>query len=265
MTFFDGLILGLVQGLTEFLPVSSTGHLILAREFFHIGETDGLAVDAVLQLGTVLAVLLYFRSDLWKIFQTFLQFLFRKEVDSKEKTLLFSIFFGTIPAVIFGLLLEKKMEVAFRDDFLVAIMLIFGSILFVIAEAWGKQMSTLTIKKGIGIGFFQCLALLPGVSRSGATISGGLLLGLSREEAARFSFLLSFPIIAGSGLLKLKSLFSLGLLSSIGAPLFLGFITSFLVGLLTIGFLLRFLKTHSLIPFAIYRTALAFGILLFAL
>lgn len=263
MNFFSALILGVVQGLTEFLPVSSSGHLILAREILGLQTENGLAVDAILQLATILAVGIYFYKDLINLAKTAVFVILNKPIDQKNKILLIAIILGTIPALIAGLLLEKTMETVFRSAELVAITLILGSALFWLAEKMAKQNKPLDINNGFLIGLFQTLALVPGVSRSGSTISGGLILGLTREQAARFSFLLSFPIILGSGLKKFLDLQKEHLISSLGYPLLLSFITAFIVGLLCIHFLLRYLKNHSLNIFIIYRIWLAFVVLYF--
>ncbi len=233
------IVLGLVQGLTEFIPVSSSGHLILVREFLTIHGND-LAFDAILQLATILAVLVYFWKDLWGLLY-----------DWKKLKI---IIIATIPAVVFGLLLEKYMETVFRNVLLVAIMLAVGSFIMLLSEYFSTKDKTLTLKNGFIIGLFQCLALIPGMSRSGMTISGGLFTGLNREEATRFSFLLSFPIILGSGLKKLLDF------PHIDAGLSIAFVVSFIVGLGAIHFLIKFLKNHSLRLFAWYRIILAITI-----
>lgn len=264
MDYIDSVILGLVQGLTEFIPVSSSAHLLIFREWLGVNDSSGMAFDAVLQLATILAVLIYFRKDLWRLFMAACKWVLRKEVVVEDKNTLLAIMVGTIPAVIAGLLLEGYMETVFREVSLVAVTLILGSAIFYAAEKYGYQTGEVSWKKGLLIGCFQCLALVPGMSRSGMTISGGLFAGLSREAAARFSFLLSFPIIAGSGLKKLLDLSQEGLLSTIGPNLFIGSFVSFVVGLAAIHFLIKFLKSHSLKSFAWYRIGLAI-ILLIAL
>jgi len=262
MDSFSALILGAVQGLTEFLPVSSSGHLILARDALGLQTDNGLAVDAVLQLATVLAVAVYFRRDLWRLAVTAVRWVFRRPVAPADRTLLAAIVIGTVPAVALGLPLEHVMETLFRDARLVALALVAGSALFWYAERAARKNASLTVRKGAGIGLFQALALVPGMSRSGATISGGLILGLTREDAARFSFLLSFPVILGSGMKMLLDLEGAGQLSALGLPLVIGFVTAFAVGMVAIHWLLRFLRTHSLRPFAVYRVILAAGVLL---
>jgi undecaprenyl-diphosphatase len=259
MTIFEAIILGFVQGVTEFLPISSSGHLILMRDLLQIEAVGALAFDAVLQLATVLAVIIYFRNDLWVLTQTALRKLGRLPVNQKDLTLLYAILIGTIPAVIVGLLLESTMETVFRSSLLVAGVLVAGSLLFIYAEwVYSKSVpqNEMTVKKGIQIGLFQCLALIPGMSRSGASIAGGMLLGLTRAEAARFSFLLAIPILLGAGAKKLIDLIQIGGDVSWGA-LVVGSFVAFWTGLFAIHFLLSFVRRHSLWPFIWYRLLLA--------
>lgn len=253
MNFLSAVFLGIIQGLTEFIPVSSTGHLILFRELMNMEVTGTLAFDAVLQLATALAVLIYFWRDLWNIFK------------NRDFKLIFILIIGTIPAMFLGLFLEDLMDTKLRSTFVVAISLISGSVLFYLVEKFYKQKLELNYKSALIIGLFQCFALVPGFSRSGATISGGLFMGLKREVAIRFSFLLSLPIILGSGLKKILDLSQIneGLtLIDVGSPLLIASIFAFISGLLAINFLLKFLKNHSLNYFGIYRLILAFIILI---
>ena len=169
----------------------------------------------------------------------------------------------SVPAVIFGLLLEKKMDTVFRDStVIVAVSLILGSILFYFAEKFAKYNSEISPKKGLAVGLFQCLALVPGFSRSGATISGGLLVGLNREAATRFSFLLALPVILGSGLLKLLEIIKSGAIASEASSIFWASLFAFVSGLLAIHFLIKFLRNHSLNYFGAYRIVLAVIILI---
>jgi undecaprenyl-diphosphatase len=259
MTYVEAIVLGIVQGLTEFLPVSSTGHLILARTVFGLNDAQGLAIDAVLQLATVAAVFVYFFPDIWLLTQTALRKLGRLPVNKKEETLLYALIIGTIPAVFFGLLLESFMESTFRSPLLVAFVLVAGSILFMYAEYVYQnkpRTNEITIASGIKIGLFQVLALIPGMSRSGATIAGGMLLGLSRSEAARFAFLLAIPVIAGAGVKKLLELIVSDTAISWG-PVIIGSAVAFVTGLLAIHLLLAFVRSHTLWPFIWYRLILA--------
>lgn len=261
MGIFDAIILGIVQGITEFLPISSTGHLILARAWLSISADHGLAIDAVLQLSTALAVLIYFRRDIKAITFDFFT--------GRERKLGSAIVLGTIPAVVAGLFLESYMETTFRSAELVAWMLMAGSLLFLAAEYAAKRyamwglVTSVTPARGFVVGLFQCLALIPGMSRSGSTIVGGLFLGFTREEAARFGFLLSLPILFGSGLKKLFELSGEGLLPMLGFPLALSALVAFLVGLAAIHYLLRYLRNHTLMVFVIYRVFLAGVVFLF--
>lgn len=257
MTFSSGIILGAVQGITEFLPISSSGHLILAREFFGLYADHGLAVDAVLQLATSLAVLAYFRRDIAGMIRTFFAYVSGKAVGERDRIMFLAVMLGTVPVVAAGLMLEGFMETVFRNPLLVAGALAAGSILLFAAEKLASQDNDLSLRRGIAIGFFQVLALVPGFSRSGATISGGLIFGMKREDAARFSFLLSFPAILGSGMKKLIELYGGQALGEFGLPLAASFAVSFAVGLLSIHFFLRFLRRHTLHVFAAYRLLLA--------
>jgi undecaprenyl-diphosphatase len=255
MDIFPSIILGIIQGLTEFLPISSSGHLILTREVFGISPEGGLAYDAVLQLATALAVLVYFRKDFLSLLKGFWGLLRGEVVERKTRILIWAIILGTIPAGVLGILLQDYMETTFRTSAFVGATLLLGALLFWCAEKVAKQNMELTVRKGLYIGLFQSLALFPGTSRSGATISGGLILGLTREEAAKFSFLLSFPIIFGSGLVKMLGL--AGESAPVNLSLFVGATASFVVGILAIHYLLKYLKNHTLNIFIWYRVVLA--------
>ena len=252
MPFWDAIILGIVQGLTEFIPVSSSGHLIVVRQFLGINTEGGLAFDAVLQLATTLAVILYFWKDIWNL--------------RNNWKLIKILIIATIPAVVLGLLLEKKMETVFRDPKLVTVTLIFGALLMFVAERIYKSrfvnQNPLTLKRGFVIGLFQSLALIPGTSRSGSTVSGGLIMGLNREEATRFSFILSVPILLGTGAKKLLEIIKAGSFDG-GPALAWGSVTAFVVGLFAIHFLLNYLKKHTLNAFVVYRIILAVVLFLF--
>lgn len=259
MTLLEAVGLGVLQGITEFLPISSSGHLILARALFGIEDYNALAFDAVLQLASIIAVVVYFFPDIWQLTQTALRKLGRLPVNVRDETLLYAILLGTIPAVLLGLSLESLMETLFRNPLLVAGVLVAGSVLFMYAE-WRylhePRTNDMTVRKGLIIGCFQSLALIPGMSRSGATIVGGMLLGLSRAEAARFAFLLALPVITGAGLKKFLELIVNGGEVS-WAPLFVAALASFLAALLAIHFMLSFVRRHTLWPFIWYRLILA--------
>ncbi|MDP3996320.1 MAG: undecaprenyl-diphosphate phosphatase [bacterium] len=271
MTIFESVVLGVVQGLTEFIPVSSSGHLILVRELLGINGGSALAYDAVLQLFTSFAIIFYFRQDIWKAFLSIFgnekngnlengsltEDLLRNRKESK--VLIWSLVLGTIPAVLAGLFLEDYMATVFRQVWMVSWMLILGSVLFLLAEWFGKKRGELTVGRGFVVGLFQVLSLFPGMSRAGATISGGLFAGLTREAATRFAFLLGFPVLFGSGL---KKLIELGGTGDITFSLIVGSVASFFVGLAAIHFLIRYLKTHTLLVFVIYRLILAVVIII---
>ncbi len=260
MTYLSAIILGMVEGATEFIPVSSSGHLIIARQIMGENISGALAFDAVLQFAATFALLVYFRKEVWNLALTFLDLVMQKNISEKDMTLFWAIVIGTVPAIIFGLLLEKQMDTIFRNVRLVSLTLVLGSLLFWIADKVSVKFEgrnkVLNLWRGIVVGFFQCLALVPGVSRSGATISGGLISGLSKDEAVKFSFLLSIPILLGSGAKKLFEIRS-DIFGGEGGLLLAGSITAFIVGLISINFLIKYLKSHDLGLFIWYRVALA--------
>ena len=267
MTTLQAVFLGIIQGITEFLPISSSGHLVLARELFGISDTGGLGFDAVLQLASGVAVIIYFRNDLLSMSKSVCSAFSRRcsPFTIEGGVLGSAIALATIPAVIAGMYVEPLMETAFRSVGIVAGALAAGSILMVWAErTWKHRVSRnlgftpLTITRGFYIGLFQVLALIPGFSRSGATISGGLALGLSREQAGRFSFLLAIPVICGAGI---KKLLDGGVTWS--APLVVGTLVSFAVSMGAIAFLLSYIRRNSLLPFVGYRLGLAALLLFF--
>ena len=264
-------LLGTIQGLTEFLPVSSTGHLILAEEILGVDEDRyGLAFDAALHMGTLIALLAYFGTRWIDLARAGLRSLSERSLADEQGRIAWLIVLGTIPAAIIGFLFQDTIEDAFRSPALVATMLIAFSGVFVLAEAIGKRvrrMRDLDRADALIVGFAQAGALVPGVSRSGATISAGLLRNVDRAEAATFAFLLSAPIIAGAVASQMPGVvrdFANGSLGWNDAAFFLtGFACAGVVGYVSIAFLLRFLVTNTLIPFAAYRVAL--GLLVFAL
>lgn len=253
MNIFYAILAGAIQGLTEFLPISSTGHLIIFENIFSISQEQfGLTFDASLHLGTLAAVLIFFRKDYIKILNL-------------KNRLLTLLFFGTLPAVIIGLLFEKQISTTLRSTTVVAVSLIVFSFVIILAEKYGKKLqkrSDITIIFALIIGLFQSIALIPGVSRSASTISGGLFLGLKRDEAARFAFLLSGPIIAGAGLKKFLEIPSSSLSGSEINFILIGMISSAIFGFITIKYFLKFLQNNSLIPFVYYRIILGALLLL---
>jgi len=256
MNLLQAIVLGIVQGLTEFLPISSSGHLRIVPALFG-WDDPGTAFTAVLQLGTIAAVLVYFASDIRRIFMAWIRGLRDAGARNADYKLGWMIVLGTLPISVLGLLLRHWVSDQGRNLTLIGTTLIVFGVVLAIAERFGKQrreIEALSVRDGVAIGFAQAAALVPGVSRSGATISAGLALGMTREAAARFSFLLSIPAIVLSGLFELKDL---GDNSSASATAtIVAVIVSFVVGYLSIAFLLRFLAHHSTYVFSIYRVAL---------
>jgi len=263
MGVLEAIILGIVQGLTEFLPISSSGHLILTRELFGIAGESALAFDAVLHFATALAVLIYFWKDIVNLAGSFLNWILRRPIEATQLRMLIAIIVATIPAVLLGLLLEGYLETVFRNPLLVVVALIVGSAIIWGAE-WMYKRNELIVsevvpsgKSALLIGFFQSLALIPGMSRSGMAMSGGMLLGLSREDATRFAFLLAVPLLLGAGAKKLLELSENGVLFADSVALAAGAASAFIVGLFVIHYLLKFVRTHSLMVFVWYRLLLA--------
>jgi undecaprenyl-diphosphatase len=258
MSLLEAIVLGLVQGLTEFLPISSTAHLRIVPAF--VGWDDpGAAFTAVTQLGTMAAVLLYFRADLVRIVLAWARSFVRREARREHDARLgWYIFFGTIPIGIFGLLFKDQIENGARNLYLIGTTLIALGLVLLLAERVAtrtRKMTSLRPRDAAAIGLAQAAALVPGVSRSGATITAGLFLGLEREAAARYSFLLSIPAVVLSGLFELGSIGSGE--RSIGAfPLVVATVLAFVVGYASIAFMLRYLARHSTGVFVAYRIAL---------
>lgn len=275
MEIIYAIIIGVVQGLTEFLPISSTAHMTIVAQILNLelvkNPQNWTAFMAVIQLGTLLSLLFYFKKDLWAISSNFIRDNFALKVSKYPNQNFYSrlgwmIIWGSIPIFVIGYILKNFIEGnATKNTTLIAFALVIVAIILFIAEKTSrksKDLEQITIKTAIVIGLAQCFALIPGVSRSGATITAGLFAGLERLTAARFSFLLSIPAILVSGiyeLIKSISFFSTGNL------LFLitGVITSFLSGYVAISFLLNFLKTKSTLIFIIYRICLGLLLLVF--
>ena len=256
MSALHAIVLGIVQGLTEFLPVSSTAHLRIVPAF--LGWPDpGAAFTAVVQLGTLLAVLIYFRADIVRIVSVWVRSLRDKELrGSLDARLGWFIGLGTIPVGIFGLLFKNSIETGARNLNLIGSMLIVLGLVLWAAETVGRkerEVETIDAKDATAIGFAQALALVPGVSRSGATITAGLFRGLTRAAAARYSFLLSIPAVAISGLFELRKIGDPG--GAAVGPTIVATILAFIVGYASIAFLLRYLTRHSTGVFVVYRIA----------
>lgn len=264
MSWFEAIVLGIVQGLTEFLPISSTGHVRVVPELFG-WDDPGAAFSAVIQLGTMAAVLVYFRRDIATITVAWVRGLFDAGARRTRESLLgWYIALGTIPVVVIGVLFSDQIETTLRSLYVVAAALIIGGFIFLGVERIATRMrpiESVTKRDAIVVGLAQALALIPGVSRSGSTIVAGLLMGLDRAAAARFSFLLSIPAVVLSGAYQLRDIGGEG-----GAPIGMTIVATllaFLSGYAAIAFLLRYLARHSLALFAWYR--FAFGALILVL
>lgn len=267
MTVLQAIILGIVQGITEFLPVSSSGHLVLTPHFlgWQLPEEQVFVFDVIVQLGTLVAVIIYFWHDLWGILTGFAAALTKKTGATPEVRLGINIIIGTLPAVVIGFLFKDKIEAAFTDPNATAYFLLVTAALLVAAELVGKRIQTMDeIKwpKAAFIGLFQALALFPGVSRSGSTITGGMFGSLKRADAARFSFLLSVPAMLGAGLLATLDLLNVPDLDSFIGPLLIGFVVSGIVGYFSIRWLLNYLTRNPLYYFSIYLVIIAVAALL---
>ena len=263
MSYAHALVLGLVQGLTEFLPVSSSGHLILVPHVF--GWPDqGLAVDAALHLGTLAALLAYFRAEIFDLFS-----------GAMDRRLGVIIVIATIPGAVAGLLFAKQIEANFRSPLLIAATTAFWGLVMLLADRQARPTQPLQRTRrnpgdrpddplervgwaqGIAIGVAQALALIPGTSRSGITITTGLFTGLDRATAARYAFLLGIPITAGAGLKEALHLLRAGEHVGDTGPILLAVLVSFLSGWFAVWFLVNYLKRRSLVPFVVYRLLLA--------
>ncbi|MFD0270570.1 undecaprenyl-diphosphate phosphatase [Streptomyces sp. NPDC127106] len=275
MSWFESLILGLVQGLTEFLPISSSAHLRLTAAFAG-WEDPGAAFTAITQIGTEAAVLIYFRKDIAKIVSTWFRSLYTKSLRGDQDAKMgWLVIVGSIPIGVLGLLFKDQIEGPFRDLRLTATTLIVMGVVLGFADRLAardeeggrhravrerKTLRELGVRDGLIFGLCQAMALVPGVSRSGATISGGLLMGFTREAAARYSFLLAIPAVLASGGLELKHIGEGPV--SWGQTIF-ATVIAFAVGYAVIAWFMKFITTKSFMPFVIYRILL--GILLFVL
>jgi undecaprenyl-diphosphatase len=260
MPLWLAALLGLVQGLTEFIPVSSTAHLRIVSALTGQHDTGGAAYTAVIQLGTLMAVLAYFAKDLIALPAAML-----REPSSPDGRLPWLIAAGTVPIVILGLALKKQIEGDLRSLYVIGTALIVVGIVMAVIDRYaagrdGRGIATITLSDAVIIGLAQTLALVPGVSRSGATICMALLLGFTRSDAARFSFLLSIPAVAGAGILEARKAFvELG--SEAIPALAIGTGVAAVVGYASIAWFLRWLGSHQLVGFAVYRVAVGFALL----
>jgi undecaprenyl-diphosphatase len=261
MTYAHAVVLGLVQGLTEFLPVSSSGHLILVPHVF--GWPDqGLAIDAALHLGTLAALVAYFRRELIGLV-----------TGALSRRLILVLVVATVPATVLGLAFGRAIETSLRAPLLIAITTAFwGGVMWAAdrracrtAAGGGDPIERVGWAQGLLVGCAQAVALIPGTSRSGITITTGLFSGLDRATAARFAFLLGIPVTAGAGLMKTLELAQTGLPAGEGGPLAVAILTSFVSGWLAVWFLVHYLKRRSLLPFVLYRFALSIAVLAVAL
>jgi undecaprenyl-diphosphatase len=263
-TLFQALVMGIVQGLTEFLPVSSSAHLFIVPFLFGWDDTfiDSLAFGVMLHLGTLAALLIYYGRDWLRIVPAgFAVIRDRSFRDDPDRRLAWLLLAATIPAAIVGAALNDVISTSFREIGLIAVMLVVGAIILWLADRWGgtsRGLKDITFPLAIGIGAAQALALVPGISRSGISISAGRFAGLDRVAATRFSFLMATPITAGAVLFEIRQLMTgeAGVTIPLGA-LVVGLVASFVSGLIAIRVLLDYVRTRSLNIFVVYRLALA--------
>jgi len=258
MNTLHALVLGALQGLTEVLPISSSAHLILIPKLLGWAES-GLTFDVALHLGSLIALSLYFWRDIFDMTYNFFGSISGKGLQTPGSRLPWYIIIATVPAAIAGKTLEEPIDEIFRHSptLICSFLIIFG-LLLAFADTTGAKrwkLDRITLKPAILIGAAQCLALIPGVSRSGITITAALLLGYNRETSARFSFLLSLPIVFGAAVLKLGHLLKNGIPAEEVTPLLVGVASSAVFGYLSVAFLLKFVQRHSLYPFVWYRLA----------
>jgi undecaprenyl-diphosphatase len=264
MDFVRAAILGIIQALTEFLPISSSAHLILFRNWLGFDLIDGLTFDVAVHMGTVIALVLYFRADIGRLLRGFAASIRHRDMSDPDRRMPWFILAATIPAALVGGLFSGMIEDVFRRPSVIVFTLAAGGVLFLVVERYarrGRSLEEMTLGASLLIGAAQTLALVPGVSRSGITIAAGMSKGLGRADAARFSFLLSIPIMVGAGLKKALDIRGLSLSGHDAAVLAVAVVTSAAMGWLVIRFLLRFLQNHRLNVFAYYRFALAAALL----
>lgn len=263
------VILGIIQAVTEFLPISSSAHLILARAALDFDVVDGLTFDVAVHIGTLLAIVVYFWGDLRSLARGFLLSFSRGNGnDDPAGRLSWYVIAACIPAGLVGVFFETAIELYFRHASVIVVTLVAGALLFLWVEKRFRHdgdMHALTLWQAVAVGAAQTLALIPGVSRSGITISVGMMCGLRRDQAARFSFLMASPLMLGAGLKKSLDLVGQPLMPGELTALLVGIATSAIAGWLVIRFLLNFLRRHGLHMFAYYRLVLAVVVLAFLL
>jgi undecaprenyl-diphosphatase len=265
MGWFEAVVLGVVQGLTEFLPISSSAHLRIVGEAFG-WDDPGAAFTAITQIGTEIAVLLYFRRDIGRIIAAWVASLAGKRKGDPDARMGWLIIVGSIPIVVLGLLFQDRIETTLRDLRIVAIALVAFSLILFWADRVGakrRELDQLTVGHGIAFGLAQAMALIPGVSRSGGTITMGLFLGYTRAAAARYSFLLAVPAVLGSGLFQAYEALTGDVAGETVAwgPTIVATVIAFAVGLSVIAWLLRYLNRGSFTPFVVYRVVLGLTVL----
>lgn len=262
MNILQAILLGILQGLTEFLPVSSSAHLVIAPYFFgwQLEPNAAFAFDVLVQLGTLLAVIVFFWKDLLAILRGFFTALFHgKPFETQEARMGWYLILATIPAGLLGVLIKDTVEAAFGSVRATALFLLVTAVLLVIAEQVGKRsrsFASISWKDALWMGLFQAISIFPGISRSGSTMTGGMLRNLERPAAARFSFLMSIPVMLAAGALTTLDLVKMPDLSSFLPVMVAGFLTAAVVGYLSIRWLLAFLTRRSLSVFSIYVAAL---------
>jgi len=264
----QAIVLGITQGVTEFAPVSSSGHLIIVPWLFDwpiLSNPDlNKTFDVALHIGTLVGALVYFRHDVARYLVAWFRSIGSRRIESTDQRLAWALVIGTVPAVIAGVALESFVEDELGQPWLIAIMLaVFGVVLYAVDRVMSarRHLDDLGVRDGLWMGIAQALALQPGVSRSGVTMTAGRLLTFDRETAARFSFLLSLPVIAGAGLYKGVKLIGDGLPPGMAGPFVAGMIASAISGFLVIAFLLRYLRRHDFALFMWFRIAVAVLIL----
>jgi undecaprenyl-diphosphatase len=266
MTIFQSFILGILQGLTEFIPVSSTAHLLIGQKLLGIPASDAMFSFLVLvQLGTILSLIVYFWKDLLKLVKAF----FARPFSTPENKLAWYIIIATLPALVFGFLLKSAVEALFKTPLLeAAIRLLITAVVLTLAEWLGKRdrsLEKMTWLDALVVGLAQVLAVFPGASRSGTTISAGMVRGLDRPSAARFAFLMSVPVMLAAGGYQSLDVLKMSGLSSFLPLIAVGFVTAAIVGWLAVKWLLGFLNQHTLYIFAGYCAVVGIACLVFAL